>query len=196
MPRIVDHGRRRQELVEVAWRVVAERGLGGATLRQIAEEAGYAHGALKPYFPTRTALVEATYAHVLARTEARIDAATAGLRGLAALRRLCAEILPVDPELLEEARLVLSFWDQAARHEAEALTAAATLEGWRSRVARMLGQAQEDGELRPGAGTGAVVGLILTWLFGSQATAVVDPDRHDRAALVGQLDALEGLLRP
>jgi len=53
MPKVVDHAQRKRELVESTWRVIARLGLAGATMRQIAEEAGYANGALKPYFPTK-----------------------------------------------------------------------------------------------------------------------------------------------
>ena len=194
MPRIVDHDGRRRELVETTWRVVASRGLGGATMRQIAEEAGYANGALKPYFPTKTDLVDATYAHVFQRTEARIDEAVVGLRGLAALRCMCLEILPVHAELLEEARLAITFWDQAARNEAEAAAAAATLGAWRRRLARCLDQARDDGELAARVDPGVAVEVLLGWLFGAQITGVVDPERHGPEGLSAQLDGVLALL--
>ena len=54
MPKIVDHERRRAEIVQTTWRVIARRGLDGATLREVAAEAGYANGALKPYFPAKS----------------------------------------------------------------------------------------------------------------------------------------------
>lgn len=190
MPRRVDHDARRSELIETAWRVVARRGLGGATLRQIADEAGYANGALKPYFPTKTDLLDATYAHVLERTQVRIAAALAGARGLEALRLLCLEILPVDPDLLDEARLVIAYWDLAARREAEAAASAATLAAWRGRLRLTLDEAHADGRLRPGVDRDAVVELMLGWLFGAQVTAVVDPDNAHRDGLTAQLDAL------
>src|SRR5699024_7479632 len=82
MPKVVDHVQRKRELVESTWRVIARRGLAGATMRQIAEEAGYANGALKPYFPTKMDLLEATFEHVYSSTEERIRKAIEGLRGL------------------------------------------------------------------------------------------------------------------
>ena len=77
MPKVVDHGQRRQELVEATWRIIARHGLSGATMRQIAAEAGFANGALKPYFPTKAELVEATYAFVFDRTNRRVEVAKA-----------------------------------------------------------------------------------------------------------------------
>ncbi|NUP73233.1 MAG: TetR family transcriptional regulator, partial [Sinomonas sp.] len=63
MPKIVDHDQRRLELVDALWRIVAERGLDGATMREIAAEAGFANGALKPYFPTKDRLLDFAFEH-------------------------------------------------------------------------------------------------------------------------------------
>ncbi|MDO5635138.1 MAG: TetR/AcrR family transcriptional regulator [Micrococcus sp.] len=196
MPRVVDRAARRRELMETTWRVVAERGLSGATMRQIAEAAGYANGALKPYFPSKRELIEATYDHVFTRTEKRIEAAVAGLSGVAALRALCCEVLPMDAELVQEARLVIAFWDQAARDESEAALAAASLEAWRVRVRAALDEAGEAGELRAGSDAEAVIDALLTWMYGAQVTAVMDAGRFGGARLEAQLDAVLGLLTP
>ena len=58
MPKIVDHDERRLELVDATWRIIARLGIEGATMREIATEAGFANGALKPYFPTRDTLLD------------------------------------------------------------------------------------------------------------------------------------------
>ena len=97
MPKIVDHDARRLELVEVTWRVIARRGFDGVTLRDVAAEAGFANGALKPYFPTRASLMRATFTHVFGRTNARIENATRGLDGLEALRALPWRCFPWMP---------------------------------------------------------------------------------------------------
>lgn len=175
MPKIVDHDQRRQELVETTWRIIARRGLSGATMRQIAQEAGYANGALKPYFATKDELLEATYQHVFDRSEERITEQLRGRRGLDAVRALSLEVLPVHPELQDEARLVLAFWNEAAHQPDEATLAAAAIDRWRTRVLSALAQADEDGELREGLDHDSATGVLLGLLFGSQITAVMDP---------------------
>ena len=45
MPKIVDHDARRRELVEIASQVIAKNGVEGATLRELAAEAGFSNGA-------------------------------------------------------------------------------------------------------------------------------------------------------
>lgn len=195
MPKIVDHDQRRRELIETTWQVIARRGLSGATMRQIAQEAGYANGALKPYFPAKADLLEATYNHVYELTEARIDQATRGLRGLASLRALCLEILPVSPHLQDEARIVLSFWEAAARDHERAQLVAKSTDQWRGRILRMLDEAGSDGELRPGLEVKSTAGALLGFLHGSQATAVMDPDGFSPERLRDHLEGYLGLLR-
>ena len=48
MPKVVDHAVRRAELVDAAWRVIAEEGLEAATMRRIAEAAGCTTGRVTP----------------------------------------------------------------------------------------------------------------------------------------------------
>lgn len=69
----VDHDARRAEYVSVAARVLLEKGLHTATMRDIAEAAGAAKVLFYRLFPSREALIEA----VFLRVEAAIDEAFA-----------------------------------------------------------------------------------------------------------------------
>ena len=53
MPKQVDHDKRRLAFAAAAYRVIARRGLAGATVREIAKEAGFTTGALVHYFPSK-----------------------------------------------------------------------------------------------------------------------------------------------
>lgn len=57
MPRIVDHELRRSEIVHALWRVIAERGIEGVSLRVVADAAGISIGRIQHYFASREALV-------------------------------------------------------------------------------------------------------------------------------------------
>ncbi|OMQ16261.1 TetR family transcriptional regulator, partial [Modestobacter sp. VKM Ac-2676] len=107
MPKLVDREVRRQEILEVTWRIMATRGAESATMREIAREAGYANGALAPYFANKDELVEAAYLYVFERTNDRIRAAVTGRRGVAALRAFLVEVLPTTELTRSEARIVL-----------------------------------------------------------------------------------------
>lgn len=194
MPKIVDHDRRRIELVEATWRIIARLGLERATMREIAEEAGFANGALKPYFPTKDALVQATFEYVFARTNERVRTAADGLAGLAALRAFCCEVLPLDATRIDEARIVLPFWHVAIHDSVKADLNDGSMAVWREWMAGWLDEAQRAGEVRAGVPAAVSVEVLLTFLLGAQVTATLDPAHAAPVQLRGQLDAHLALL--
>lgn len=195
MPKIVDHEQRRQELIETTWRIIARHGLSGVTMRQIATEAGFANGALKPYFPAKSDLLVATYHYVYERTKERITDATHGLRGLEALEAFAMEVLPVNETLQDEARIVLSFWDAAAQNPERAKVALDAIDQWRADITTMLEEATEDGELRVGVDTDSIVGILIGFLHGSQIDAALDPRIFSPERLQGDFAGYLALLR-
>lgn len=196
MPKIVDHDRRRIELVEATWRIIARLGLERATMREVAEEAGFANGALKPYFPTKNELVQATFEYVFARTNERVRTAADGLEGLAALRAFCCEVLPLDATRIDEARIVLPFWHVAIHDRVKADLNDGSMAVWREWMTTWLDQASRAGEVRPGVAVAAAVEVLLTFLLGAQVTATLDPAHAAPAQLRRQLDAQLSLLTP
>ncbi|WP_270451662.1 TetR family transcriptional regulator C-terminal domain-containing protein [Kocuria marina] len=103
-----------------------------ATMHQISAEAGYANGALKTYFAGKADLLEATYTHVFERTNERVERAAAGLSGLGALVAFCGEVMPLDEERLDEARVVMAFWQEAAHDPARAAHNNRYMHRWRA----------------------------------------------------------------
>ena len=190
MPKIVDHDQRRLELVDATWRVIAERGLDAATMRDIAAEAGFANGALKPYFPTKDRLLDFAFEHIFAQTNRRMEAATAGLSGRAALRAYCHEILPLDAEKLAEARVAIAFGQKALRDPAKTALHERSMEQWRSSIAGFLREEGADARAAE-----AHVGAIMDLVLGAQITATLSPGHHSAEQLVAQLDCLlDGIL--
>ena len=57
MPARGDHDARRRDVSEAVWRVLADRGFTGLTLRAVATEMGATTGLLTHYFPSKKALV-------------------------------------------------------------------------------------------------------------------------------------------
>jgi len=66
---------RRAQLVDVTIELVADRGYAAASLGRIAESAGITKAGVLYHFPSRQALVEAAYQHVLAAVVATVAAA-------------------------------------------------------------------------------------------------------------------------
>ncbi len=50
MPKIVNHEHRRKLIGEAVWRFILKDGMNGATVRNIAKEAGLTLGSLRHYF--------------------------------------------------------------------------------------------------------------------------------------------------
>jgi AcrR family transcriptional regulator len=57
MPKLVDHEQRRRELGEAVWRVIRRDGVEAASVRKVAQEAGWSAGALRHYFSTQSELL-------------------------------------------------------------------------------------------------------------------------------------------
>lgn len=196
MPKIVDHDARREEIARAACRVVARSGLEGLTLRDVAAEIGFANGALKPYFPTKAALSQAAFSHVFRQTGRRVEAATRGKRGTAALRAFALEVLPLDETRLDEARVVLPFWQLAIHDRRQAEVNDQSMLAWRSSMLRWLAEGVDRGDVRAELDPAAAVESLLNFLLGAQGAAVIDADYNGPRQLREQLEVQLRGLRP
>lgn len=189
MPKIVDHDQRRIELVQATWRIIARHGIDGATMREIATEAGFANGALKPYFPTKDHLLAFAFGYVFDQTNKRVAASIQGRHGLDALRRYCLEVLPVTDVTISEARLVIPFWQKALNDPDKAGLHSESMERWRSDFMRFLAEARQAGEIRPAASDDILAGQLMSFLLGAQITASLTPEHHSPEQLTDHLDS-------
>jgi len=188
MPKVVDHDQRRVALVEATWRIIASHGIEGATMREIATEAGFANGALKPYFPTKDDLLTFAFGHVFKQTNERMAKSTAGHTGLAALRAFCHEILPLDDTRIQEARIVIPFWQKALSDPSKAIVNEESMRQWRSRLLEHLSEARAAGEIQTSVPDADIVGHLMTVVLGAQITALLSPGEHSPARLITQLE--------
>jgi AcrR family transcriptional regulator len=194
VPKIVDHDERRLELVDATWRIIARLGIEGATMREIALEAGFANGALKPYFPTKDTLLTFAFGHVFNRTNERIEAVTAGLSGIAALRAICVEVLPLDEERINEARIVIPFWQKAVNDPEKAAIHRESMDQWHAALLGHLAEARESGDVTTGVDDAALAGHLLNMLLGAQISAALAPEGQGDLGLSEQLEGFLALL--
>ncbi|MGW6752194.1 TetR/AcrR family transcriptional regulator [Streptomyces sp. NPDC055006] len=117
MPKVVDHGNRRRELLPAVWKVTARDGVENVTLRAIAAETGWSTGTLQHYFPTKRELIISAHELAYSRAGERIADRVRELKGVDALRAVLLEALPLDDERLLEARVEVSAWNLAATDE-------------------------------------------------------------------------------
>lgn len=194
MPKIVDHDERRLELVDATWRIIARLGIESATMREIATEAGFANGALKPYFPTKDTLLTFAFGHVFNRTNERIAEVTAGKSGIAALRAFCVEVLPLDEERINEARIVIPFWQKAINDPEKAAIHRDSMEQWHAAILEYLAQARKNGDVSSAVDDRSIAGHLLNMLLGAQIAAALAPQGQADLGLGEQLEGFLALL--
>lgn len=190
MPKIVDHDQRRLELVDATWRIIARDGIEGATMRDIALEAGFSNGALKPYFPTKDDLLTFAFRHVFNRTNERIALTTFNRSGLAAIRAFGLEVLPVDDEKISEARIVIAFWQKAVTDVDKASIHQQSMEQWRFALLRHLSEARQVGSVTTGVEDSVVAEQLMNLFLGAQVTAALSPVHDELPSYSAQLDGL------
>lgn len=191
MPKVVDHGARREQIVQATWRVIARDGIEATTMRGLAAELGYANGALALYFPNKRAILAAAFAHVFEATNGRYARAREdGLRATAALRAFLVELFPFDEERLLESRIVIPFLEYAA-HDAEMRALYLELMGqWEREFATLLQEMADAGELAAGVDRRAYADHLLATTHGVQASAVLMPETATTARLSALVDSV------
>ena len=176
------------------WAVVAAEGIEAATVRRIAEEAGCTTGRITHYFADKEEVLVAALRQVHRAAGKRMLAAIGARSGLAALRAVLAEALPLDQERVLEWRVWLAFWGSAATSASLQAEQHQRYREWRALLKRVLAGAQHDGQLPAGIDLDRLVDQIVALVDGFGLQGVLDP-RHPRpeqlaSRLNGAIDAL------
>lgn len=172
-----DHDARRRDVSEAVWRVLAERGFGGLTLRAVAAEMGASTGLLTHYFPNKRALVAYALDLLDRRSAVRPrpaeDASPAG--GLAMVRAVLLDVLPLDAASAADNRIWVGSWDAALADTGLAAEHADRYRRSRRRLTGFVAEAQARGELPAGepadiaaAAQAFVLGLVVQALFAAE----------------------------
>ena len=96
MPKVVDHEQRRRELAHAVWRVIRRQGVDHASVRTVAQEAGWSPGALRHYFATQSELLAFAMRLVVERIEGRIASIDQATDPREAVEQVLHELLPLD----------------------------------------------------------------------------------------------------
>lgn len=113
MPKIVDHEQRRRELAEAVWRVIRRYGIDGASVRTVAQEAGWSAGALRHYFRSQSELLDFAIDLAAERIRQRVGALELADDPRRAVEQLLSELLPLDDERRAENEVWLAFTARA-----------------------------------------------------------------------------------
>lgn len=177
MPKIVNVDDRRELVADAVFRVIRERGLTQASLRNVAAEAGLALGSVRHYFDNQAELMEFAF---------RVNSERIHLRALDKLEVLEDEDLPAEAEaLLEKCAVVLE--ELLPIDEVRSADAVVHMEFMLdARTNPTLVDAAQD-DYRA---TGAVVGRVVLQLLESPlaVSGLIPVDEAER--LIGLLDGL------
>src|SRR5215469_800542 len=177
MPKIVDWDERRDEILSATWRVIARDGITGATIRAIAREANCSRGILGHYFDDKADILGSALVHSHRRVGARMAAASAGLTGLAGLRVVMLEALPLDERRDLEAQIEISFWGRALGNSALRELQHPEFDRLRNRLRAHLDEARSLGELGDHVDLDLATHQLLVLIDGLSAQRVLYPDR-------------------
>jgi AcrR family transcriptional regulator len=190
MPKIVDWDAKRDEILSATWRVIARDGIAAATIRAIAKEANCSRGILGHYFQDKEDILGSALVLSHRRVGARMSAAAAGLSGLAALRMIMLEALPLDARRDLEAQIEISFWGRALGHADLRELQHSEFERFGNRLRRHLREAADHGELDADCDIDLATHQLLVIIDGLSAERVMYPDRVSAQRQVEMLDRL------
>ncbi|MEV6860163.1 TetR/AcrR family transcriptional regulator [Streptosporangium subroseum] len=177
MPKIVNHRERREEVVEATRRIILREGIEAATTRAIAREAGYSNGVLTHYFADKDDIMLSALHSSHRRIVKRLRGKLAGRTGLAALRELLLDNLPLDDERVQESGLEIGFWSRSMTSPALLEAQRAEAEELRYLVRSLLGTAAEAGEITTAEDLDDVAERLLALVDGLSVHRLLYPDR-------------------
>lgn len=195
MPKIVDHEQSRAEFAEAVWRAVVELGIDNATVRRVAEYAGWSVGRLSHYFSSKDDLLEYAMGHIGGEMQRRFDRKRRGLRGLAALRAVLGEVTPTTKRAREEWLFWIAFWGRATRHPMLAAAQRRRHSAFRRALELCLAEAREDREIDARLDLAHEAAGIAALAWGIGVLATFEPRALVRADIERELDARVAQLR-
>lgn len=187
-----DPDRRRASLIDATARVLARRGVAGASVRAIAKEAGVTHGLLGHYFGSVDALIAQTYRHIDARVTEAVDAAVAAA-GPYPRARLRGYIIATFQPPIADADLLATwtaFWGLVPADPAIAAMHAQSYADYRGRLERLL----RDCDVQQTEARALAIGLTALvdglWLELCLSGGQVFTAEEAQAIAIRHLDAL------
>lgn len=178
MPRRVDHEERRRLISEALWRITGSRGLEGASLRDVAAEAGISLGQLQHYFAGKDELLTFALDHLEQLAEQRIKARVQSLPDAptprVVLRETLAEMLPLNQESRIGNLVQIAYFVRAVRDERLRSRARDGIPSLRAFFADQLRLAVKRGEIPADRDPDREAMLLIALVDGLTSYALLD----------------------
>lgn len=178
MPKIVDHNVRKKQIAEASWRVILEWGMEGATVRNIAKEAGLSLGALRHYFSTQEELLVYAMNLVIERATDRINKiAIQELPPKEKVLHILLEIVPTNAETMAEMEVWFAF-TAYAKHKKEFFKA--HHDGIYSGIRNLIEYLNQQNQLRKNLDKEMEIERLYAVVDGIALHAMIDSDRLNK----------------
>ncbi len=181
-------------MLEATWRVIARRGLERTTVRDIAREAGYSTGVLAHYFRDKDEILRLALDYAHDQVRARSTLHRQEKTGLAVLRAVLAESLPLDYQRQLEITLEVSNWARAIAETSLRASQHGDYDRWHGVLVELVEGAKQAGDFPADLPTDDAAEMLQCFVDGLSVDALLYPERlgPDRveALLDLQLNAL------
>lgn len=181
MPKYVDHEVRRDEILHAAFKVISRVGFDGATLRAIAEEAGFTTGVIGYYFRSKEELLEMSLRRSFEAAYRRIDTVRETHSGLQAVRAGIAQVLPTNPEVSLDWSVWLCFLGHSVGADSMVKEHRVRYEEWHRILTELLTDAITTGDIGGHLDPSQGADLLISTLYGIGVQATLNgmlPDQQ------------------
>lgn len=197
MPRTADHDRRRAQIADAVYDLIAADGLGAVTVARTADRAGISVGLVQHYFPAKDDMLLHAFERVGAAVAARVaDLVAEGTRHERSIADVVAaaiaEHLPLDGRRRAEFRVTRTFAGRALENPRLAEVDARADAALRAEIARAVTNGFECGEVDPAADPALAAVRLAAVTEGLAAALYRDPGEEERALAVlrAEVDAV------
>ncbi|MFI9238395.1 TetR/AcrR family transcriptional regulator [Streptomyces sp. NPDC053079] len=178
MPKLVDHDERRRSIAGALWRIASTRGLDGASMRDVAAEAGMSLGQLQHYFRSRGDMLVFALDHINELAAGRIRERVRAVGGTpsprAVLRAIVAEMLPLDDNSRSGVLVQIAYFMQAVHDERLRRHAKEGVPLLRAMLAEQIRQAVGRGEVAADRDPETEAMLLLCLIDGLTSYTLLD----------------------
>lgn len=177
MPKIVDHEQQKIKVAEATWRVIRKAGMENATVRQIAQEAGFSPGLMRHYFSSQTELLAYAMNLVAERVRQRIESYSFSGTPLANILWILGVFLPLDEERQAEMEVWLAFKVKSLTDPSLQELAMRVRAEMKAVMEQAILSLIESGEARPGLRADAESEPMLVYIDGLALHGLLYPDQ-------------------
>jgi AcrR family transcriptional regulator len=182
---------RRQQIIDAAYRCFARNGFHQSTMRDIYEEAKLSAGAVYHYFPSKDAIIQASFEFDYQRSLDLFATAIASDDSLTALRELVSFFLRGLEEAAElgAGRVNVQGWGEALINPPLRETIQRVIGDYLSALSQIIRKAQAEGQLDTALDPDALGRILLSVYYGFELQKALEPN-VEMAAYAAAIDAL------